>query len=131
MHIYTVVFCDGSKFNLMQCVTPVSCLRSDICFNCFREGNDIDVILSVVSRDNGVSTGGRFCNLMDKRVDKSSDGKSNYAPMYLCCECEDYLKKGDSDSASYWAGMLWKILLPEHVLKVEEFAEMVWFFMPL
>ena len=60
---------------------------------------------------------------MDKRVDKLSDGERNYAPMYLCCECKDYLKKGDSDSASFWAGMLWKILLSERVLKVEEFAE--------
>eukprot|EP00957_Ditylum_brightwellii_P148146 11279364-Ditylum_brightwellii.AAC.1 len=68
---------------------------------------------------------------MDKRVDKSSDGERNYLPMYLCCECEEYLKKGDSDSASYWAGMLWKILLSELVLKAEEFAETLWFYMQL
>jgi len=106
--------------------------ETNVCYNCFRTKDDVCVVLKEVARDDKVRMKLKFCNIRDKRIDKTPEKQRHYNNMFLCTECEKYLvdKQFGNQYCYYWPALCWRILICDRVVCNPVFANFAWQMFP-
>lgn len=108
-------------------------LETSVCYNCFRTKDDVDVVLKEVARDELIRVRLKFCNMKDKRIDKTPEKRRQFNSIFLCRECEKYLtdKHCGNQYCYYWAALCWRILSCDRVVRDSLFVQFAWQMFPM